>query len=506
MRRFEGWWGVATRVAAVPATDVEAGAIDCSRGRRGAVYSGLAALVVLTAGWASPLSARAQGGVGAARAPAGVPILFGGNRDLEAVNADGSGRRVVLAAAGPHDEPVAADQTADGARIVYVNLHDAQDAGNQLVLTETLRVANADGSGDAPLGRRAVYGTGPRWSPDGERIVFDVTVPNPNSRPNPTIAVIGADGSNQTTIGPGSSPDWSPDGQRLVYQLNNQLLVSDARPDAAPVAIAALDVYPNSGGARWSPDGTVIAFTRAGGTVSVVHPDGSGLRDVGSDPLGGVVGWSPDSRNLAVVYGQALDFPALSWTDPSTGATHDIYPTEGGSAWAKASGPVPCPDGYWLVGRDGGVFSFGTAGFHGSTGGMGLNRPVVGMGSTPGHRGYWLVAADGGVFSFGDAAFHGSTGNLHLNRAIIGVAASTTGSGYILAAADGGTFTFGDARFPGSAASPGLPAPVTASAGIGRGLLLATSNGEIAAMDDARWCGSLRGVRLAAPIVAASAA
>src|SRR5205085_805413 len=158
-----------------------------------------------------------------------------------------------------------------------------------------------------------------------------------------------------------------------------------------------------------------------------------------SAPLGGVVGWSADSRNLAVDYGRALDFPHLSWTDPSTGATHDIYPTEGGSAWAKATGPVPCPDGYWLVGRDGGVFSFGAA------------------------------------------AFHGSTGNLHLNRAIIGMAAGTAGAGYILAAADGGTFSFGDARFPGSAASPGLPAPVTASAGIGRGLLLATSTGEIAA-------------------------
>jgi hypothetical protein len=33
-----------------------------------------------------------------------------------------------------------------------------------------------------------------------------------------------------------------------------------------------------------------------------------------------------------------------------------------------------------------------------------------------------LVASDGGVFSFGDAAFHGSTGALTLNRPIVGVA------------------------------------------------------------------------------------
>jgi hypothetical protein len=30
------------------------------------------------------------------------------------------------------------------------------------------------------------------------------------------------------------------------------------------------------------------------------------------------------------------------------------------------------------------------------------------MASTPDGGGYWLVAADGGVFSFGDAGFFGS--------------------------------------------------------------------------------------------------
>jgi hypothetical protein len=38
--------------------------------------------------------------------------------------------------------------------------------------------------------------------------------------------------------------------------------------------------------------------------------------------------------------------------------------------------------GYWLVARDGGIFSFGDASFHGSTGGQHLNQPIVGMAST----------------------------------------------------------------------------------------------------------------------------
>ena len=40
------------------------------------------------------------------------------------------------------------------------------------------------------------------------------------------------------------------------------------------------------------------------------------------------------------------------------------------------------------------------------------------------HRGYWLAASDGGVFAFGDARFHGSTGGMALNRPIVGMAAS----------------------------------------------------------------------------------
>ncbi len=59
--------------------------------------------------------------------------------------------------------------------------------------------------------------------------------------------------------------------------------------------------------------------------------------------------------------------------------------------------------GYWLLARDGGIFSYGGAHFYGSTGGMRLNKPVNGMERTPRGKGYWLVADDGGIFSFGDA-------------------------------------------------------------------------------------------------------
>jgi len=88
--------------------------------------------------------------------------------------------------------------------------------------------------------------------------------------------------------------------------------------------------------------------------------------------------------------------------------------------------PRPASPGYWEVGSDGGVFSFGSAAFFGSAGSLPLARPVVGMASTPDRPGYWLVASDGGIFAFGDAGFEGSTGGFPLNAPVVGLAAGPT--------------------------------------------------------------------------------
>ena len=73
---------------------------------------------------------------------------------------------------------------------------------------------------------------------------------------------------------------------------------------------------------------------------------------------------------------------------------------------APSPAPTPTPShGYWLVGSDGGIFSFGSAQFYGSTGSLRLQRPVVGIVPTEARGGFWLDASDGGVFGFGDAHF-----------------------------------------------------------------------------------------------------
>jgi SpoIID/LytB domain protein len=164
----------------------------------------------------------------------------------------------------------------------------------------------------------------------------------------------------------------------------------------------------------------------------------------------------------------------------------------GASSVDGASGGV---GGYWINAADGGVFSFGNAQFYGSTGGMILNRPVVGMASTHDANGYWEVASDGGVFSFGDAPFYGSTGSIHLNKPMVGMAVTPGGAGYWLVASDGGIFAYGNAQFYGSTGSLKLNKPIIGMVPThdGGGYWLIASDGGVFAFGDAGFFGSLGG-------------
>ena len=193
---------------------------------------------------------------------------------------------------------------------------------------------------------------------------------------------------------------------------------------------------------------------------------------------------------------------------PST-PTQQIAATFSGDVnYPTASGTTTqiIEHGYWTVARDGGVFAFGAAQFHGSMGGRPLNKPIVGIAGTADAGGYWLVAADGGVFNFGDAQFYGSTGNLHLNSPIVGLVATDDGLGYFIVAADGGVFAFGDAHFAGGG-TPNSSSPVVGLAPTpsGAGYWLASSNGAVSAFGDAVMYGSMAGQPLVSPIVGIAA-
>jgi ribosomal protein L24E len=118
--------------------------------------------------------------------------------------------------------------------------------------------------------------------------------------------------------------------------------------------------------------------------------------------------------------------------------------------------------GYWFVAADGGVFSFGNARFHGSTGSLRLAAPMRSMAAAANGNGYWLVAADGGIFAF-NVPFKGSLPGM---RAGLGTPYVPTvrmrgirsSDGYYLVTADGGVYAFGAAKSFGSSSGPAVDA------------------------------------------------
>lgn len=109
----------------------------------------------------------------------------------------------------------------------------------------------------------------------------------------------------------------------------------------------------------------------------------------------------------------------------------------------------PLNHGYWICNADGDVYTFGQVLYYGGSP-VGAEGTIVAMVAHPNGRGYWLVGDDGKVYEFGDAAHFGDEPNTS-GRPIVDMAATATGLGYWLLADDGAIFTFGDAPFHGSA-------------------------------------------------------
>jgi hypothetical protein len=154
---------------------------------------------------------------------------------------------------------------------------------------------------------------------------------------------------------------------------------------------------------------------------------------------------------------------------------------------------TPTGKGLWLVGADGGVFALGDAKFYGSIpdlqrpGGLlegrRLAKPITGLATSPTGRGYWMVADDGGMFSFGDAGFFGSIpGVLPPGRQLDAEMTDMIpqDKGYLMLAIDGGIFNFGESRFWGSLGGKGLRDVVSATIKADRsGYLILRTNGTI---------------------------
>ena len=230
-----------------------------------------------------------------------------------------------------------------------------------------------------------------------------------------------------------------PDGNLWVADEANQLL----RFSLAPRVVS----QPSS---QSVPEGSPASFSASASGIPAPTVQWEASPDGGST-------WSP-------IAGATSDTLSLTASPGAAAAEYRAVFTN--SSGTAASSPASLTlsshrAGYWLAGKDGGVFAFGSAPFLGSLPSKGIDpdSPIVGMAPTPSGEGYWLVGADGGVFAFGDATFFGSLPSVGVtpDGPVVGVAPSPDGKGYWLVSAGGGVFAFGDAAYSGGPRQRGPP-------------------------------------------------
>lgn len=217
--------------------------------------------------------------------PTSGPVTPGsGGYELWAMAADGSDQRQLTSDGQGNAQPSLAP---DGTRVAWVK-------GDSAVW-----VMNADGTNAAAVTDSSGIKMSPRWSPDGNRIAYTRVGDEGHD-----IVIMNADGGDARVLSTSGvdeySASWSPDGERLA------ITVSGADP-----GLLIMDVVSTahqwirrdrSGGAAWSPDGSVILFSD-GRHLHTVAAEGTGLRQLTSGPGQHLAGaWSRDGRTIAVDY------------------------------------------------------------------------------------------------------------------------------------------------------------------------------------------------------------
>lgn len=186
------------------------------------------------------------------------------------------------------------DSTRDGKQLTYVSYPQGD-----------LWKCNADGTGRVQLTFGSIKPVLPRWSPDGQTIVF-FEFPGGAGHPGKMFQVSANGGSPHELIPSDKQneqdPTWSPDGKRIAFAGD----ANDANVQSLGPAIRILDLQsgkvsplPGSQGMfspRWSPDGRFIAaMTSDSSNLKLFDLQSNTWKSIGTGTLSWL-NWSRDSQ------------------------------------------------------------------------------------------------------------------------------------------------------------------------------------------------------------------
>jgi Tol biopolymer transport system component len=207
------------------------------------------------------------------------------DRTLWIINEDGSGQRIVIAAAP------AFDWMPSGERLA-VQLPSAESGAEVFVMerdASNSRVVTAGEFGDD---------INPVVSPDGNLVAFQADRDDDGAR---ELYVNTIDGSSSTRVSSMPAGDggygWSPDSSRLIFTTNAEdtsrelyTVNADGSRETRLTENTLIESDP-----VWSPGGARIAFT-CDNALCLINADGTGLQTL-AEP-GGMPDWSADAMRI----------------------------------------------------------------------------------------------------------------------------------------------------------------------------------------------------------------